>query len=126
MKLILALVLSALASVAWAQTPPALPNGTVFNGHAVSAGSAPPTVGGASCGTPVLTPNSTDLAGQFQAKGTTTCAVTFGTAFASQPFCVVSDETTAATYTYTKTAITMGTTVSNDLINWICIGQLGN
>lgn len=126
MRTLILLLLS--VSLACAQTPPILPNGTVVGGHLVGSlgTTSVPVLSGASCGTPVLTPGSTDFAGQFQAKGTTTCVVTFGTAFASQPFCVVSDETTAATYTYTKTAISMGTTVINDLINWICIGQIGN
>lgn len=119
---------AALNEAAYAQEAPNLPNGTVINGHLVAGlgTGAIPTVGGASCGTPVLTAGSTDFAGQFQAKGTSTCAVTFGKAFAFQPFCVVVDETTASTYTYSKTGITMGTTVSNDLINWICVGQQGN
>lgn len=134
MRIIAALLLS--TSLAFAQstsTPPSFPNGSVFNGHIVSAGSAPPTVGGASCGAPVLSANATDLAGQFQAKGTSTCAVTFGTPFAAQPSCVVQDATTPADsgYTFTTsgtkiTGILMGPTATNDLISWICVGLFGN
>jgi hypothetical protein len=105
-----------------------LQDGTLVFGHLAVSGQPPPTVGGASCGTPVLTAGSSDMAGQFQAKGTSTCAVTFGKAFATGtvPFCVVVDETTASTYTVTRTGFTMGTTVSNDYINWTCWGTAAN
>ena len=103
-----------------------LQNNTLVFGHLAAGASLPPTVAGASCGTPVLTAGSTDFVGQFQAKGTSTCALTFGTAYTAAPFCVVVDETTASTYTYTRTAITMGTTVSNDFVNYICVATTGN
>jgi hypothetical protein len=131
--ILFSLVLSLSATSSNAATPPSLPSGTSVNGHLVGAGASAPTVAGASCGTPILTLGSSDLAGQFQAKGASTCAVTFGNAFASQPFCIVQDGTTIADsgFTFTTsgtktTGFTMGTTVLNDFITWICIGQLGN
>ena len=112
-----------------------IPGGSIVNGH-LTAGlgtQAIPTVAGASCGTPVLTAGSTDFAGQFQAKGTSTCALTFGKSFTAQPFCIVQDGTTIADSGFTFNAsggktigFTMGTTVSNDFITWICIGQQNN
>jgi hypothetical protein len=73
---------------------------------------------------------STDFVGQFQAKGTTACTVTFGTA---KPFCLIQDQTTISDSPYTfatsgtkTTGFTMTATVSNDFITWICIGQAGN
>jgi hypothetical protein len=109
-------------------------NGTPVNGHlTASPYIASPTVAGASCGTPVLTPGAADFAGEFQAKGTTTCAVTFGAYFTSKPFCVVQDETTPADSGFTfvtsgskYTGFLMGTTASNDFVSWHCIGQVGN
>lgn len=89
-------------------------------------GANAPTVAGASCGTPVLTPGSTDFAGEFQAKGTSTCKLTFGKAKTVKPFCLVVDNTTASTYTYDTTGITMGTTVSNDLISYNCVNTSNN
>jgi hypothetical protein len=81
----------------------------------------------------VLTAGDTDFVGQFQAEGTTTRTVTFGTAFASKPFCLIQDQTTISDspYTFTTsgtktTGFTMTATVSNDFITWICIGQAGN
>lgn len=112
------------AGFAYAQSPGfTLPNKSVVVGRLgvnTNIDSPPPTVAGASCGVPVLTPGSTDTAGEFQAKGTTTCKLTFGTAKTKKPFCVAVDATTASTYTYDNTGITMGTTVSNDLISYHC------
>lgn len=135
MRYVLTLLMLLGAVPAKAQQPPSLPDGTVITGHIVATpgNAGAPTVAGASCGSPVLTAGSTDLAGEFQAKGTTTCAVTFGKAFASTPFCEVHNRTTPgdAAYTYatsgtTTTGFTMGTTASNDFIVWHCFGQQGN
>lgn len=113
--------------VAWAAFD--LPSNSGIIGHlrAINDTGKIPTVGGGSCGSPVLTAGSTDFAGEFQAKGTSTCVLTFGTAYASKPFCNVNNSTTPAdnVYTYTAAAITMGTTVSNDLITYQCVGKSG-
>lgn len=126
--------LLAILTPAVAQSPPSLPDGTTFSGHAVAGGGQipPPTLGGGACGSPVLTPGSTDMAGQFQAKGIA-CAIVFGKPFASQPFCIVQDITTPADSIYTfgtsgtqTIGIVITTTVINDFVSWICFGRQGN
>lgn len=106
-----------------------LPSGSIIAGRigvSNSIAAPAPTVAGASCGTPVLTAGSTDTAGEFQAKGTSTCKLTFGTAKIKKPFCSAVDSTTASTFTYDNTGITMGTTVSNDLISYVCFDTTQN
>lgn len=105
--------------------------GSVVQGYLTTqpsgnAGAPAPTVAGASCGVPVLTQGSTDFAGSFQAKGTSTCKLTFGTVKVTAPACTVVDATTASTYTVSTTGITMGTTVSNDFIYYTCVNYAGN
>lgn len=134
-RAISAALLCCVAQIALAQTPPTLPDGTTLGGHITAAPgqTGVPTVAGASCGTPVLTAGSSDTAGQFQAKGIATCALTFGKAFASQPFCIVQDQTTPADsiFSYSTsgtktTGFVVTATVLNDFVNWLCIGQQGN
>jgi hypothetical protein len=95
------------------------------NAHANFGGTAP-TPGG-SCGTsPTMTSGSTDSAGQLNV-GTgspTSCTVTFATAFAAAPFCVVSALTTAnmSAYTVSTSAITITTTTASAKVNYVCHG----
>lgn len=97
-------------------------------GHLLSAigSGAAPTLG--TCGTGAVTANSTDNAGEVTATGATSCAVVFGAAFTSQPFCVATDNTTAAGLKLAYTAAT-GFTVtgltSSDAFTYICLGQTG-
>jgi hypothetical protein len=85
-----------------------------------------PTV--TSCGTsPSVTTTSTDNAFEVtQGGSTTTCTITFNTAFSHQPMCVVTDETTAAglKVAYTgATAITVTGLTASDKFAGICIGK---
>lgn len=92
---------------------------------AVSATSAPVL---SSCSTGALGTGSSDTAGDVTATGSTTCTLTFGTAFATAPSCVVMDLTApsrAFTLTVTNTAIAIAAMTSGDKMSYICLGKAG-
>lgn len=91
----------------------------------ISTGNPTPTL--SSCGdTPTLATGSNDKWGQVTQGGTaTTCTITFGTAWANAPFCIVQDMTTgarAAVYTVSTTAITITALTASDVIAYHCAG----
>lgn len=98
-------------------------------GHVASTGTVP-TVANNDCGTTVqgtVNSGSTDLKGQL-VVGTTTvtsCAMTFGLAYATAPTCVCMDATTSlivrCTTSTTKLTVAAASTMSGDTINYICI-----
>ena len=101
---------------------PALPAGASLGGHLIVGGVIPV---GTTC---TIVAGSTDTAGSCAATATSGVAVTFGTPFVSTPFCVVKDRTTASgdlLTAFTNTGFTMGTTVSADKIQWICLAAPG-
>jgi hypothetical protein len=78
-----------------------------------------------SCGTTAATIVGTDQAGKVTVGATTgtSCTVTFATAFANAPPCVVNNETTAnlARATSTTTAVILaGTFVAGDVLSYAC------
>jgi hypothetical protein len=115
-----------------------LGNGTTITGHLLralgqtnaGAALAPPTITGTNCIAVGVTADSTDLMGSAtNGTATTGCKIHFGTAFAVAPKCIVQDVTTAADsggFTVNTTDISLGTIVSGDVINWFCMGTLGN
>ena len=72
---------------------------------------------------------STDFAGTATQGGTvTTCTVTFGTAFAVKPACIVSDLTgtrASMASVASATAITITGITASDAIAWICVAKSG-
>jgi hypothetical protein len=100
--------------------------GTTNPGHISAGQTTKPAV--SSCGTGAAAAGSTDNAGQVTATGATACTVTFNVAYTSQPFCSVTDNTTAAglkvTYS-TGVSFTVTGLTSGDTFSYICIGQSG-
>lgn len=104
-----------------------------FVGHMHSHGGSAPTAG--TCGTsPSITSKSTDFSGSITVgtgASTTSCVVTFGTAFLNAPNCIVADDTNvlAVSPSTTTSALTvaslssMSSVGSGDKISWICIGN---
>lgn len=102
--------------------------GPGFAGHRIagapSTGSPTPTY---VCGdTPTAATGSNDNAGQITHGGTsTTCVITFGTAWGTAPACIIQDMTTGAravVYSVSTTAITMSALTAADVIAWSCTG----
>lgn len=102
--------------------------------HVEGTGTAPAvtdTSGGTSCGAsgnPTIDAQATDIAFKFTigTGGGTSCTVTFATAFAQAPACVVSDNGTSAVVSVTSTASAVvidGTLVAADVISGVCLGQ---
>ena len=106
----------------------ALEDGSVIAGH-LAVGN-PPNYGPPTATGCTLNAASTDMAGSCAATATSGVAIAFSKAFASAPFCVVLDHTTASGNALatepTTTGFTMGTTVSGDKISWVCLGRPGN
>ena len=94
--------------------------------HLAASQTTVPTVG--TCGTGAALTGSTDVAGQVHATGATACTMTFNVAYSSQPFCVATDNTTAAglkvTYS-TGVSITVTGLTSGDTFSYVCVGQTG-
>jgi len=82
-----------------------------------------------SCGTgAALSTGSNDVAGTVTTgSGATTCTITFGTAYAIAPSCVVQTQgaATQPTYTVSATAITATVSIASTAYNYICIGKAG-
>jgi hypothetical protein len=97
--------------------------------HLASGQTTKPTV--TSCGTGSVAAGSTDTAGQAAATGATGCTVVFNVPYKSQPFCSVTDNTTAnglkVAYGGTSNAAQFTVTglTSGDSFTWICMGQAG-
>lgn len=98
---------------------------TVNTGHLRSTGSIPAVT---SCGTSAaITTGSSDNAGEFT-EGTLAsgCVVTFATAYASTPFCTVTEQSgLAASYTTSNSAITITNigALSSTKLNYACMGH---
>ena len=102
------------------------------NGHLESSGTAP-TIATNDCGTTVqgtVTALSTDVAGSITAGtlAVTSCAMTFAKAWTNAPNCVVMDDTNIltvrATTTTTKLTIVSTTSMSSDVLSYLCIGNI--
>jgi hypothetical protein len=92
----------------------------------IVAGTTVPVV--SACGTGALATGSTDTAGEVTMTGATGCTLTFGTAFASAPTCVTTQETintAATTTTVTATALVIAAAASGNKFSYICVGKLG-
>lgn len=103
-------------------------NGVYFPGHILSTvrGAPAPTVAGATCGTTAPAITGTDFAGTVTVgtSATTSCVVTFGTAFVTAPTCVVSPKSTilaAFSFATSTTALTVTqTSTANNTFTYIC------
>lgn len=103
-------------------------NGVYFPGHILSTvrGSPAPTVTGATCGTTAPAITGTDFAGTVTigSVATTSCVVTFGTAFVTAPTCVVSPKSTilaAFSFATSTTALTVTqTSTASNTFTYIC------
>lgn len=99
----------------------------VTKGNVSANGSAIPVL--SSCGTsPSITAGSTDFAGNYTTgSAATTCTITFATAFAVAPTCIITNNTGAATliptYSTSTTAITVATDIASTAYNYVCIGH---
>ncbi len=100
-------------------------------GHSVSTGTAP-TVANNDCGTTAqgtVTAKSTDNSGTMTVGtlAVTSCAMTFASAWVNAPNCVVIDDTNVlsvkASTTTTKLTVTATTSMSGDVISYICQGN---
>lgn len=99
------------------------------NNHLGSTGTAP-AVASNDCGSTAqgtIVAGSTDVRGQVTV-GTltvTSCAVTFNKAFGVAPICITQDDTNILgvknTQTTTKLTITSTTSMSSDVVSWVCI-----
>lgn len=103
-------------------------NGVYFPGHILSTikGSPAPTAPAAGCGTAASAITGTDFAGTVTVgtTPTTTCVVTFGTAFVTAPTCVVSPKSTilaAFSFATSTTALTVTqTSTASNTFTYIC------
>lgn len=109
------------------QAAPTFTGAVTTKGNVVANGSAIPVL--TSCGTsPAITAGSTDFAGTYTTgSGATTCTITFATAFAVAPTCLIVNNTAATalvpTYSTSTTAITVATDVASTAYQYVCIGH---
>lgn len=92
-------------------------------GKVVSNGAGPSL---SSCGvTPSVAANSTDFAGAFTiGTASTMCTLTFSSAFAAAPHCVISSRVaTPPGYTPSTTSLVMTAAVANQTYDYICVGH---
>lgn len=107
-----------------------LPTGSIVSADKIRTNGTVPTVGNVganSCGTTAATITGTDVAGKVTVGATsgTQCRVTFASAWASAPACVVTNETTANLSRATSTTTTVdlaGTFMGGDVLAYMCIG----
>lgn len=81
-----------------------------------------------SCGTGTLATGSSDMAGEFTATGATGCTLTFASAYATAPSCVVTEETVntaARTTTVTATTIVVASGTSGSKYSYVCMAKAG-
>lgn len=99
--------------------------GAGFTGHLESSPrSVAPSL--TSCGSGVLSPGSSDVAGTITLTGVTACTLNFGVAWASVPSCVLFDQTTnRATLVgiATTTQIPISGATAADVISYLCVGR---
>lgn len=95
--------------------------------HIASGQTTVPSV--ATCGTGAALAGSTDTAGQVHATGATACTMSFNVAYTSQPFCVATNNTTAASSLklayVAATGFTVSGMTSGDTFSYVCVGQSG-
>lgn len=80
------------------------------------------------CGTGTLATGSSDSAGEFTATGATGCTLTFGTAYATAPSCVVTEETVntaTRTTTVTTTTLVVASGTSGSKYSYACMAKAG-
>lgn len=101
------------------------------SGHLISTGTAP-TVANNDCGTTgqgTVVAKSTDISGTVTVGtlAVTSCAVTFANSYTVAPNCVAVDDSNIlaikASASTTKLTIASTTSMSSDLVSWICIGN---
>lgn len=101
------------------------------SGHLISTGTAP-IVATNDCGTTsqgAVTSKSTDISGSITAGtlAVTSCAITFANAYTVAPNCVAVDDSNIlavkAAASTTKLTFTTTTSMSGDILSWICIGN---
>lgn len=103
-------------------------NGVYFPAHILSTirGAPAPSVVGATCGTTAPAVTGTDFAGTVTvgSSAATSCVVTFGTAFAVAPTCVVSPKSAilaAFSFATSTTALTITqTSTASNTFTYIC------
>lgn len=103
-------------------------NGVYFPGHILSTtkGSPAPTVTGATCGTTAPSITGTDFVGTVTigTSATTSCVITFGTAFVTAPTCLLTPKSAilaALSYAASTTALTITqTSTANNTISYMC------
>jgi len=103
-------------------------NGVYFPGHILSTirGAPPPTVTGSTCGTTATSITGTDFVGTVTigTSATTSCVITFGTAFTTAPTCLLTPKSAilaALSYAATTTALTITqTSTANNTISYLC------
>lgn len=103
-------------------------NNVYFPNHVLSTvrGGPAPTVTGSTCGTTAPAITGTDFAGTVTvgSSATTSCVVTFGTAFVTAPTCVVSPKSTilaAFSFATSTTALTVTqTSTASNTFTYIC------
>lgn len=98
-----------------------------FGGHVETTGTAPAV---SSCGTtPSISATATDMGGKVTIGTgiTTSCTVTFNSAWGVAPPCTVSGDNVAVNYIATTTTtvltITSSLDMASDVISYICFGQ---
>lgn len=89
-------------------------------------GGPAPTVAASTCGTTAPSVTGTDFAGTITVgtSATTSCVLTFGTAFVTAPTCLLTPKSAilaALSYSATTTALTITqTSTANNTISYIC------
>jgi hypothetical protein len=93
----------------------------------VGSSTAPAT---SSCGTSTVSGSDSAFVVTITAGTPSACTITFGTAYASAPSCVMTDQTTAAgstskvaTTTTTAVATIAASNYGTDVLSFICIGR---
>ena len=99
-----------------------------LTGNSAHALTAAPVV--TSCGTTAVTITGNDFGGTVTvgSSASTSCIITFATAYATTPGCAVTSQSQLASFAYTvsTTAITVTqTSTASNLINYVCVAQPG-
>lgn len=96
---------------------------TLDKGHIGSSANTP-TI--SACGTSPSAARGSDFAGEVTEGTTATgCVITFGVAYTTAPWCVVTSQSQLVSFAYSisTTAITVvNTSTTGDKINWVCSG----
>jgi hypothetical protein len=87
-------------------------NGVYFPGHILSTGTAPSL----SCGTGSPTVTGNDYSGLITGgTGVTTCTLTFAKAYLTQPWCVITNQTSPATSPIAYSVATTSFAITNSI-----------